>query len=590
MEITADQTKLTAGLNKAQSNVAASMKNIGRNMVIAGAAITAAFGMAIKTASGFEQSMANTASVAEATSEELKKLSDYAREMGEQSVFSASQAADGMYYLASAGMNVDQVMSALKGTLDLAAATQSDLAFTSETVAATLSQFGLDASEADRVANVFAATISMSQATMDKLSTSMSYVGPMAKSMGMSLEDTVGILGNLYNAGYDASMAGTALRMSFAQLIEPTTKGQEVLDRLTISVYDSTGKMRPFADIIDDLAIKGLSTADAMALFGKRAGPAMLALVGQGEGAIRELTDAVTGTNKASEMAEMQIDTFQGAIKLLRSAFEELQITLVQDLMPALRPFIEGLTEGIKKVSEWIKANPELAATMVKITAAVGALMVALGPLFMMLPGIVTGFAVVKTAIIAIGTIASGPIGIIIAAVIGLALAWKTNFLGIQDITEKVVGKLKGIFSGLVDFVKGIAKTLIGIFNAIANVIANLISKLKNLKSGAASGTINVQESIEAATPTTPAPVYGYHQLGTPYIPKTGLYGLHKGEAVIPASQNTYNQQKSYSNPINIQPGAIQIITPKFSNADGQELFKQLERQIKMRGLKLVTA
>ena len=182
VEIAADQTKLTAGLNKAQSNVAASMRTIGRNMAIAGAAIVAAFGMAIKTASQFEQSMANTASVAGATSEELKKLSDYAREMGEQSVFSASQAADAMYFLASAGMNVDQVMSALKGTLALAAATQSDLAFTAAAVAATLSQFGLEASEADRVANVFAATISMSQATMDKLATSMSYVGPMAKA------------------------------------------------------------------------------------------------------------------------------------------------------------------------------------------------------------------------------------------------------------------------------------------------------------------------------------------------------------------------------------------------------------------------
>ena len=370
--------------------------------------------------------MAITASVAGATADELKRLSDYAREMGEQSVFSASQAADGMYYLASAGMNVDEVMSALKGTLDLAAATQSDLAFVSETTAATLSQFGLDASEADRVANVFAATISMSQATMDKLSTSMSYVGPMAKSMGMSLEDTVGILGNLYNAGYDASMAGTSLRMAFTQLIEPTKKGQTALDGIGISVRDSAGEMRPFADIIDELAVKGLSTADAMNIFGKRAGPAMLALVSQGEGAIRELTDAVTGTNKATEMAEMQIDTFQGAMKLLRSAFEEMQITLVSDLMPAIKGLIEDITEGIKKVSDWMKENPKLTETIVKWSAAIGALMLILGPLLMILPGLVT----------VVGALLS-PIGLVVIAAGALYLAF-TNWEKLVEIVGKV--------------------------------------------------------------------------------------------------------------------------------------------------------
>ncbi|MBA7526142.1 hypothetical protein ES705_18303 [subsurface metagenome] len=410
VEISADQTKLTAGLNKAQKNVATSMKAIGKSMTIAGAAIVAGFGMAIKTAAKFEKSMALTASVASATSEELKELSDYARKMGEQSVFSASQAADGMYYLASAGMNVNEVMGALEGTLALAAATQSDLAYTSESVASALSQFSLDADEATRVANVYAAAISGSQATMEKLTTSMSYVGPMAKSMGMTIEDTTGILMGLYNAGIPASTAGTALRMAFVKLIEPTTKGAAALDGLKVSVVDSSGAMRPFKDIIDDLGEAGMTTADAMAIFGIRSGPAMMALVSQGTGAIQENVDAVTDTEKAYEMAAMQIDTFEGAMKLLRSAFEELQITLVQDLMPSLKGMIEKITEGIKKVSDWMKENPKLTETIVKWTAAIGALMLVLGPLLMILPGLVTG----------IGLLLS-PIGLVFAAV-GLAI------------------------------------------------------------------------------------------------------------------------------------------------------------------------
>jgi len=405
--IKADTTNLMSGLKTASSGISNFNKKIagiGKGMTIAGAAITAGFVMAIKTASGFEQSMANTASVAGATTEELERMTKAARDMGEQSVYSASQAADAQYYLASAGMKVNEIIGALEGTMALAAATQSDLAFTSEAVAATLSQYNLEAEEASRVANVFAAAISGSQATMEKLKTSMSYVGPVAKSLGMTLEDTTGILMNLYNAGYDGSKAGTALRMAFAKLLAPTKDTAETMDKLKVSITDSSGEMRPFKDIIDDLATKGMTAADSMKIFGTRAGPTMMALISQGEGAIQKMTDAVTNTTKATDMAATQIDTFQGQMKLLKSAFEEFQITLVQDLMPALRPFIEQVTEAITKTSDWIKENPELTATLVKITAAVGALMAVVGPLLLLLPSIVSGLNLVKGAVTPLNT------------------------------------------------------------------------------------------------------------------------------------------------------------------------------------------
>ena len=405
--IKADTTNLMSGLKTASTGMDSFSKKIsgiGKGMTIVGAAITAAFVMAIKTASKFEQSMANTASVAGATTEELKRMSDAARDMGEKSVYTASQAADAMYYLASAGMKADEVIGALSGTMTLAAATQSDLAYTSEAIAATLSQYNLEAEEASRVSNVFAAAISGSQATMVKLKESMSYVGPMAKSMGITLEETAGILMNLYNAGLEGAAAGTALRMAFAKLLDPTKATADAMGRLGVSITDSAGQMRPFKDIIDDLGKAGMTAADAMQIFGIRAGPGMLALVSQGTGAIQEMTDKVTDTTKATDMATTQMDTFQGSMKLLKSAFEEFQITLVQDFMPALRPLIDKITETITKTSDWIKANPELAATLVKVTALVGALLAVVGPLTLALPGLVTGIGLVKVALTPLNT------------------------------------------------------------------------------------------------------------------------------------------------------------------------------------------
>lgn len=727
-------------------------------MTVAGGVIVAGFGMAIKTAKEFEQSMANTASVAGATAEELKTLSNYAREMGEQSVFSASEAADAMYYLASAGMNVDEIMGALEGTLALAAATQSDLAFTSEAVAATLSQFGLDAEEAGRVANVFAATISGSQATMDKLATSMSYVGPIANSMGLTLEETTGILGKLYDAGIDGSMAGTALRKAFTSLLSPTEDAITALEDLEVSLTDSSGEMKPFVDIIEELEEAGASTTQMIDIFGQRAGPAMMALISQGSDSIRELTEEITNTDKASEMAAMQIDTFEGAMKLLRSAFEELQITLVQDLMPALKGLIGDLAEGVKKVTAWMKANPELTETIVKWGAAIGALMLVLGPLLMALPGLVTLIAAL-TSPIGLVIIAAGALYLaftnwdklveivgnikdkVIAKIeewanaiskwwdniventdnkwilvadavfgaIGNMITWLTETIGnlitsifgwwnkIESDTDSIWSKIKDVIVGfvqefvdfitnilpalildiiawwkdirtntetiweaiktaiisivqniwdsitsilepVVEFVSGLWNSIKGdtstIWGSIESIISSAVSGIESVISGmistiesawataqkiynwikekldAASSLIenaptittggesvsDIIESVESTPPpsiTEPVPGVGgvpWYQHGTPYVPRTELAMVHKGEEINPPGQRSYDQRKSYTSSINIMAGAIQIITPKFDESDAQELFTLIEQQAKMRNLEFAKA
>jgi TP901 family phage tail tape measure protein len=251
-------------------------------------------------------------------------------------------------------------MKSLQGTMKLAAATQSDLAFTSETVVSTLAAYRLEAEAADRVSNVFAATISGSQATMERLSTALSFVGPVAASVNISLEETSAIMGSLFNAGINASTAGTALRQSIAQLLKPTEDATKALDRLGVVVTNDEGELRNFTDIISDLEQAGLTAADAMAIFGIRAGPAMLALVSKGADAISNLTAEVTDTNKASEMAELQTATFQGKVKLLKSAIEELQISMGNKLLPVLTAYTVKVTDAINATIDWTNANPAL--------------------------------------------------------------------------------------------------------------------------------------------------------------------------------------------------------------------------------------
>jgi TP901 family phage tail tape measure protein len=396
---------------------------------------------ALQTSAQFEQSMANAASVAGATGEELKNMTALAREMGKTTVFSASQAADAMYYMASAGYKAEQMAQAIQPILNLAAATQSDLAFTTDTVIASLNQFQLDSSEAGRASNVFASAIGNSQATLEKLSYSMSYVGPVANSLGWSIEEATGALSVLYNAGFDGSMAGTSLRQSLVALMNPSSSAKKIFEQLGIELSKLDPTTNRFSDIVDTLAQSGITTAQAMEVFGARAGPGMMALLAQGGDAIASMTDRITGTNAATEMAEKQINTMQGSAKLMKSMMEETAISIGDVLIPILRKLMENylmpLTASFQGLSS---ASKETVVKIAMIAAAIG-------PLFLVLAKVVKMGSMMMKVV----AMLTGPVGLIILAVAALTAAlvylYKTN----EGFRKKVLKIWQRIKAGLLN-------------------------------------------------------------------------------------------------------------------------------------------
>ena len=377
--------------NSAQKNlkqVGDAAQDAARSIGLIGAALSLALGIAINTTADFQQSMANTQSVIGATTEELMTLTEAAREFGKVTVFRASEAADAMFFLASAGLKTEQVISALPGTLALAAATNTDLAMTTERVVANMAAFGLQAREASRVANVFAATIGNSQATMERLGLALSFVGPVANSVNLSIEETSAILGRLFTSGIAASTAGTALRMAIAQLLKPSEDAKAIMEKLGLTVLNSADNLRNFIDIIEDLERSGLSAKDAMTLFGVRAGPALLALVNQGSDALRGLVKTVTGTNKAAEMAALQIGTFKGQLRLLKSAAQELQIVIGTELLPVLTTLVQKMTAIVLKTADWAKEHKALTKILGTSTLTIAGLAISLSTLGFLIFGI----------------------------------------------------------------------------------------------------------------------------------------------------------------------------------------------------------
>lgn len=374
---------------------------------LAGVAAFAAIGFAIKkgvdTFASFEQSIANVQSVARATPEEFAAIEEAARAAGETTKFTATEAADALYSLASAGLDATEATAALDGVLKLAGATQSDLAFTSATVTAALSQFGLEADQSTEVANTFAAAIGNSQANMQKLSVSLRQVGPVAGALGISLQKTIGPLQALFDAGFQGEQAGTALRNilgSLANEVDPTVKK---LEALGLSFEDLNPSVNDITDIIGTLSDANLEAGQLINAFGREAGPQLLSLLEVGKSGLEEYTDAITGTNAAAEAYEIQMNTLQGDMAELTSATESVAISFVKEFAPAIRAGVNILTRIVRAVN-----------------SLPGPLKIFLGILVAGVP-IIAG---ITTAIVTLGGVMGallGPVTLVVAGIAALA-------------------------------------------------------------------------------------------------------------------------------------------------------------------------
>lgn len=302
----------------------------------------------------YEASLANTQAVAQATASGLTALDEAAQKAGMTTKFTASQAADALYELASAGFDAYESASALNGVLLMAAATNESVASTATLLAATIRQFRMDAEDSARVANVLTASISTSQATMTKLKVSLTQAGTVASGLNIPLEHMVGLLDIMYDSGMQASRAGRAMRNVLAELSNESSRTVKKLKTMGIAFEDIDLNSNSLIDVFGSLAESGLSTGQIMDAFGKVIGPQMMVLVRSSRSELEKYVDKVTDTNRASTAAATQLDNLKGSILLLKSAWQAFGITLSKFWIPIARVVVDTATKlarGLNKVT-----------------------------------------------------------------------------------------------------------------------------------------------------------------------------------------------------------------------------------------------
>ena len=343
-----DTSGFEEGLSELGSLATSGLKATTTAIAAVGSGLIAMAGYAVTTGMEFESAMSRVQAISGATAEEFGKLEEQAISLGASTAYSATEAAQGMENLASAGFTVEEIYSAMPGMLNLAASSGEDLATSADIAASTLRGFGLEASEAAHVADVLAKNAADTNAAVYDTGEAMKYVAPVAHAMGLSLEEVTASIGLMANAGIQGSQAGTTLRGALTRLTNPTDKMCEAMDELGLSFFDSEGKMLSLTEMIAQLKEKteGLTdeqkNAALATIFGQEALSGMLALIDAGPDQIAELTKSLENCDGAAEaMADTMLNNLKGSVESLMGAIETLGILVYQELQEPLKDLAE---------------------------------------------------------------------------------------------------------------------------------------------------------------------------------------------------------------------------------------------------------
>ena len=344
-----DTKDFESGINKIKSTAT-------KGFAAVGASAAAGIGTAIKLGSDFEEAMSSVSAISMATADEYEMLSSAARKMGEETKYSATQAANALEYLSLAGYSAEESVEALPKVLNLAAAGGMDLAYASDLLTDSMAVMGLGIQDMDNFSDQLAMAASKSNTSVQQLGEAVLIAGGQAKLAGMDTVQMNTALGILADNGIKGAEGGTALRNALKNLYTPTSSAAKAMNALGVKTSDAQGNLRSAQDVLQDLnkGLSKLSEADKIDVMGQifdtrtiAAGSALLKNAGERWNELSGYLKDCDGA--AAQMAETMNDNLKGKLTLLGSAAEGLAIAFYDGIQEPLKNAVD---EGASKISE----------------------------------------------------------------------------------------------------------------------------------------------------------------------------------------------------------------------------------------------
>jgi len=487
--------KELARFGKRLEKVGDAVAGAGRSLSVGlTAPLALAGGAVIKFAGDFEASMNKVAISTEASAGEMKAMNDLALQLGKDTVFSASEAADAMDMLAKNGLDAQTILGgAAKAAIELAAATGSELDPAAAAITDTMQQFHKTAANLPAIVNQITGAVNASKLDFNDFQKAMGAAGGVAGGLGVNFEDfTAALAGTsaMFASGEDA---GTSFKTFLTTLVPKSKEAAAAIQHYGLSFFDAQGNMRSMSAIAQQLQEKlgGLSEQarnDVLStIFGTdamRTAIGLMQLGGQGLDSIRE---KIAATDAAAQSAQ-RLKGFNGQLEQLKGSLETLAIAIGQsgilEIVTGIVMAFANFVDTLSALDPWVL---KAAVTVGVLVAAVGPLLIAVGSIVNAVGAVIPIFIALAPAIGAIIPIlaslgsalvglavAGGPLTLIALAVGAVYLAWK-NWDKIWPILQNLY---QGVKTWLVDKMRAHIEWVIGKIRAVGDAFYELYDRV----------------------------------------------------------------------------------------------------------------
>lgn len=310
------------------NNVEKNYGSVGKAMVGIGAATTAMGVSSLKSFGQFQQSLNTAAVVAGGTAKDISGLSDVANKMGADLPLSAQEASDAMVEMARNGASVGQIKEQFPAIAQAATAAGSDLQATAGIVQQAMNIWGSSLKSPSQAAEILVQTANMSNASIESMQQALATIGGTAKLAGMSLKDTSEAIGLLTNHGYSAAQASDDLNHAILQMMAPSSVARNEMQKLGLSFTDAQGKMKPFPQILQEVAnsLDGMSKSEQTAALKAMFGTAGMQAIAPLLDAIKDKSDnSATSWDAWSKKVDAAAGSSKKATKALQDQANEMQ-------------------------------------------------------------------------------------------------------------------------------------------------------------------------------------------------------------------------------------------------------------------------
>ena len=432
----------------------------------------------VRVLASFSQAMSTVEAITGATASEMVQLTQVTRELGATTRFSATQAAEGLLFLARAGFSVTEALESVDDTLLLAQAGALDLGTAADIASNVLTAFRLDADQAGRVVDVLAVAANSANTNVQQLGDGLKLVAPIAAGVGVSLEETTAAMGALSDAGLQATLAGTGLRRIISELESPSGTTRKILTKLGLSTDDVRISQKGLLATMKLLVTAGVDTGLALELFGDRGGPAFEVL----SNSIPKVEEMIVSLGNAGgaalRIATIMDDNLNGALLAVRSALEAVVLSLGDlGLTSTLTTALRGTASALRFMAD----NAEILVGILT-TLAIRAV-----------PAAITGLVRLGIAAVA----ALGPVGLIaigIGAVGGALVAFADDItfgtegmITLRDVAQATFEFLRNAVGNAIDAIRDRFNALLTILNenfgpVFAQVLATIAAVVPSLQ------------------------------------------------------------------------------------------------------------